>query len=318
MASQDVQIITHADHPEWGRGVILPVQGGRADRIDISFEMGGRRTILRTFATKLKPVAMAADEAKLLGDRLASRRSASGPVKTSSKKKPKGAVAAVSFPTFEAQLAAFETAYPGGFRGEAFERDVRGLPDAKRKKSDTGPALAEAAKSLGKQAFESQDANALFEAAASLVKNTAFVHPLEGANLLGALKEEQRPAFVAALRDLLHGTDEEADRFDRFVSAIKLDGDKRPTWPLVTIFAALVHPTRHVCVKPTAFQKQAALLRVALDYQPLPTSTVYDRFLATVRKTEEALKNAGQSPRDLVDVASFIGVTQSAKTPAAK
>lgn len=319
MTSKATSIVQHADHPEWGRGVVLPSQGGRTDRFDISFEMGGRRTILKTFAEKLNPVVLPAEEARALGDRLASRRSASGSSRASSKK-PKAAVAP-AFATFEEQLASFLEAYPDGFGGERFEREVRGLPGAKRKKTDTTPALADAAAALGPQSFEEHDAAWIFAAAAKLVKDTAFVHPLEGANLLGAMPEESRAAFVEALRELLHGTDEAADRFDRFVSAIKLEDGKeaakRPTWPVATVFAALVHPTEHICVKPTVFQKQAALLRVPLDYQPLPTSTVYARFLTMARKTEEALKAAGQEPRNLVDVASFIGLAQGAK-PAKK
>ncbi len=314
MSSQTPAIVQHADHPEWGRGLILPQQYGRADRFDIAFESGGTRTILKSFAEKLTPVAMPADEAALLGERLASRRT-TGTAR--SKARPKAGLAA-AFTSFDAQLASFLAAFPDGFAGEKFEREVRGVAGAKRRKTDTGAAIVEAGETLSAKAFAEHDEATLFEAAARLVKSTAFVHPLEGANLLGAMPEADRSAFVAALRDLLHGSGDAGDRFDRFVSTIKLEDGKgaakRPTWPMTTVFAALVHPTEHVCVKPTVFQKQAALLKVVLDYQPLPTAAVYSRFLTMVRKTEAALVGAGQQPRDLVDVASFIALGQGAKS----
>ena len=318
MSKPAVVLYQHADHPEWGRGVALPQGGGRADRIDLSFELGGRRTILKRFSAKLAPVEMSRDEATALGEKLAGRRSASATVRTGAKR-PKGVASTIA--TFDAQLLQFEAAFPGGFRGEKFESEERGVAGAKRRKSDKGAAIADAAAVLGEQAFAGGDAEAVFEAATALVRNTTLVHPLEGANTLGTMAAEHRGEFVAALRELLYGTHDEGDRFERFVAAIRLGGGsvaaKRPSWPLATMFAALVHPTRHVCVKPTFFQKQAALLKLPLDYQPLPSAEVYAQFVTMVRKTEAALRAAGQDPRDLVDVCSFICLTHGAK-PAAK
>jgi hypothetical protein len=313
--SKQVAIIEHTDHPEWGRGVVLALEGARPDRLDISFEKGGRRTILKSFSAKLLPVSMGVEEAQQLGERLSSRRSATAPRAGTPVKKKSGSLGAPAFATFDSQLKAFLAMYPGGFRGEKFEKTVRGLPEAKRKKTDTGPAIAAAAAAFGEGSFA--NAAAVFEAMTELVRSTSFVHPLEGANLLGTMKDAHRPELVAALEELLHGTHDAGDRFDRFVSAIKLEDAsgavRRPSWPLATMFAALVHPTAHVCVKPTYFQKQAALLSVPLDYQPLPSSAVYAQFLTVVRKTQEALLAAAQAPRDLVDVASFICLTQGAK-----
>lgn len=318
MSKQDVAIFQHTDHPEWGRGVVLALEGGRADRLDISFETGGRRTILKSYSAKLRPVTMSAEDARLLGEKLANRRSASA--SRSPTKKSKAALGVPAFATFDAQRAQFEAAFPGGFRGEKFEREVRGLPGAKRKKTDTGPALADAAEALSAKALAERDPAAIFDSVTALVRTTSFVHPLEGANLLGTMKPEHRPEFVEALKELLHGTHDASDRFDRFVSAIRFEdakgAPKRPSWPLATLFAALVHPTVHVCVKPTFFQKQAALVAVPLDYQPTPASHVYTQLLAVVRKTQDALRAAGQDPRDLVDVASFICLTHGAKTEA--
>lgn len=317
MSKQAVIVYQHVDHPEWGRGIVIAPESGRADRLDITFEKGGRRTILKSYSAKLAPVVMPTDEAKALGDKLASRRA---PSSRAGAKKSKGAVAVSVFPSFEAQLQHFEEAFPGGLRGDKFERDERGAPDAKRRKTDKGPAVEDAAAWLGEESFASHDEAWIFEHASTLLRTTSFVHPLEGANSLGGMKPEYRSEFVQALRELLHGTDDEADRFERWVAAIRLEdangNPKRPSWPLTTVFAALVHPSTHVCVKPTFYQRQASMLKVPLDYQPKPEYAVYARFQNVVRKTEEALRAAGQDPRDLVDVGSFICLTQSVKPDA--
>lgn len=318
MSKQAVVIYQHVDHPEWGRGVVVPAESGRADRLDLSFEMSGRRTILKSYAAKLTRVDMPAEEAQILGEKLASRRAAAPPSRINTKK-PKGAAAVASFPSFEAQVRQFETWFPGGFAGETFLREERGLPEGRRRKTDKGPAIAEAAEALSQEAFASGDPEAIFEAVCELVRSTSFVHPLEGANSLGSMKPEYRGEFLESLRDLLYGTHDYGVRFDRFVASVRLEdakgAEKRPSWPLVTMFAALVHPAEHVCVKPTFFQRQAALLRIPVDYQPRPDGLVYSQLLAVTRRTEEQLRAAGHEPRDLVDVFSFISATQSGKAP---
>lgn len=314
MSKQAVIIYQHVDHPEWGRGVVVEAEAGRRDRLDISFEKGGRRTILKTFSSKLMPVVMPTDEAVSLGTKLASRRAPSTRAGT---KKSKSSAAKSMFSSFEAQLAYFLKQFPDGFLGEKFEKDERGAPGAKRRKTDKGPAVEEARACLSEEAFATQDEAWIFDQVANLFRTTSFVHPLEGANSLDSMKPEYRTEYVEALKNLLYGTEDEGDRFDRWVAAIRLDDakgePKRPSWPLTTMLPAVVHPDVNVCVKPTFFQRQAALMNVPLDYQPKPDALVYSRFQTVVRKTDEALRSAGQEPRDFVDVHSFICLTQSVK-----
>jgi hypothetical protein len=295
----------------------MPSGGGRLDRMDLSFESGGRRVLMKSFATKLVPVEIDPEDAKLLASRLSARRTTTGPVKIGLKKKSAGAAA--SFASFDAQLRFFEAEYPGGLHGEKFMREERAESGA-AKKGDKGAASAAAMKALSAEAFAAGDTEQLFAAVTDLVKSTNFVHPLEGAAAVGKMKPEHRAGFISALGALLHGSGDEGARFDRFVSAVQLeesDGSaKRPSWPLVTMFAALVHPDKHICVKPTFVQKQAALARVHLDYQPTPSWLVYEQCLEVARKTRASLEAAGQQPRDLLDVYSFIALTQGAKQPA--
>jgi hypothetical protein len=313
-APENATIYTHADHPEWGRGIILPAAPGRQDRFDLSFESGGRRVVLRTFASKLQKAEVTPLEASVLSEKLAVRKLAGPPIKVP-KKKAGGATSAPIIADFTAQLRLFETLYPGGFAGEKYVADVRGgSPTAKKRKGDKTVALATAAQALRPAAFEGP-ASEVFDAVLNLAKTSGLVHPLDGTSTLKALDEPQRAAFVAALGELLYGSAPEAERFDKLVASLSVT-DERASWSTVTMFQALVQPAQHVCVKPTAFQKQAALVQLPLDYETTPTAPVYAQFLAIARATEESLKKAGQQPRDLVDVHCFICLTHGAKLPA--
>lgn len=315
-ASPNSYVYRHADHPEWGRGIVLPAAAGRMDRLDLSFETGGRRILMKTFASKLTVVDMPEAEADVLREKLAARRASNTPIVTK-KKKPGAAKSPVAVPDFEAQLALFKKLFPEGFQAVQFERaeEKPTGPAAKPKRVLAVHSVALAKKSFAPAAFSS---DVPFTAAAELAKSSGLVHPLDGAALLGTVTEADRPKFLAALKSLLHGTESEATRFDGFVTAlteIAGAGAKRPSWPLATMFAALSDPTNQVCVKPTAFRLQAAMLKLPLDYTPAPSFAVYEQFLAVAKATEKALKDAGEQPRDLLDVHTFISATHGAKVP---
>jgi hypothetical protein len=310
MSNQQVPVIyQHADHPEWGRGIVLPPAPGRDDRLDLSFETGGRRVLLRRFSSKLVRADVTAHEASVLGEKLAVRKTAGPPIKVPRKRKATAPPAVI--PDFSAQVRLFERLYPGGFRGEKYMQEERGTDP--KKKGEKGTALTTAAQRFRPAAFDASPAD-VFACALDLARNSGFVHPLDGTTTLGALDESQRTQFVTALGELLHGSAPEAERFNRFIAS--MGATAKPSWPLVTMFQALVSPAAHVCVKPTAFQKQAALMGVPVAYAPRPAAAIYAEFLAVARATEAALRKAGQAPRDLVDVHSFICLTHGARVPA--
>lgn len=313
MSSKAVIVYEHVDHPEWGRGVVDPTPG-RDDRLDLAFERGGRRVILKRFSFKLMPIILPTAEAVSLGASLLKRREAA---LRAGARKPGAPKVVSAFTSFESQLAAFLEVFPDGFMGEAFVTGERGAPDAKRKKTDTGAAIPDAQAALSPEAFETKSTDEIFAEVSRLLRTTAFVHPLEGATSLETMKDEDRGNFVEALRALLHGEGDEAERFNAWVDAIRIEDAKgsprRPTWPLTTMLQAIVHPETHICIKPTYFQRQATVMNVPLGYEPRPEHSIYARFLDTARKTQAALEAAGQTPRDLVDVASFICRTQATK-----
>lgn len=82
--------------------------------------------------------------------------------------------------------------------------------------------------------------------------------PIEGASPFTAMKEEARPGFVAALGELLHGTDEYAPRFEKFAGSVRIQDaagqGRKVTWPLATLLQALYAPEQHTFVKPAVLE----------------------------------------------------------------
>ena len=113
------------------------------------------------------------------------------------------------------------------------------------------------------------------------------------------------------LVELLYGEKNYGLRFDNFVATLEVAGSA--TWPIATLLPALIYPQHHVFVKPTFMKKQALILDIDPKYDTSPNSTTYTQFQKTAEATLELLKEAGQRPRDLWDVYTFIWKTLSPK-----
>jgi hypothetical protein len=130
---------------------------------------------------------------------------------------------------------------------------------------------------------------------------------------LKSVSEDRVSELAEGLNDLLHGDDQLAIRFERFVAALAAATGKKPSWPLATIFLALAQPHEHVIVKPRVVRTQAAALQPGLKVSAVPSAPVYERLRALVVAVGERLASAGQEARDLMDVADFMDETLSPK-----
>jgi hypothetical protein len=307
---------THRDHPEWGRAIVLQE---RNNKLDLPFEDGQMRTFVKGDARLVlveSPDDLTALNAKLRG-RSSKSAAKAGKKKPTASREAKGTL----YPTFAAQLAAFEGLFPGGFTGEKFVAEERGQVDVKSKKAVKAAAIAQAQQAFEHATFEKTSEADLFETAKQLMKATNIVFPIEGAIPFGQMKEEARPGLIKALGELLHGSGGYSNRFNTFVESMRLTDSagkvRRPTWPTITVLSALFDPVTHVAVKPTVFENQAKLLGMSLHYESLPSGESYQQFLQVARATEAKLKEAGHAPRDLMDIYSFISTTHNVKPPAA-
>jgi hypothetical protein len=312
-------VFTNESQPDWGFGIVLE---DKPDRVVFLFEKGEKRIFKKPLIQGLKRAeALSPEDASAIDARLRGRRPSQAqkkPAKGSKAKQP-AAPKAQTYASFEEQLRWFEKEFTGGFEGERFIAEERGREDIKGKKGLKAAALRLAREQLAPERFKTASPEELFEAAKTVVQSTNIVHPMEGAVAFGSMKPEDRASFVAALGELLHGTGDYGTRFDRFIDAVHIaDADgkaKKLTWPLATIFPAMYHPTEHVCVKPTYFEQQAPIAGLSANKSESPSSMGYARFLEVARTTQKQLVAAGHSPRDLMDVYSFIWRSQSYKPP---
>lgn len=120
------------------------------------------------------------------------------------------------------------------------------------------------------------------------------------------LRPERYRVFTSALADLIHGDEKPIPRLERFVATLSLAKKRGPSWQLATALRALVHPTEHVCVRPTTFSRQAAWMAPRLIFVRTPNGRLYERLRAMTAAVADKLTEAGCAPTDLWDVHDFM------------
>jgi hypothetical protein len=304
-------IVKHSSCPEWGLGYLVEE---RDDKRIYDFEDGRNHSIAKAFWSKLEPVELGSAEARALEKKVRGLRD-----QRPTPGKPKQRAVAPVFPSFEVQVKRFDEIFPGGFTGERFIQEERGEEpgsgaSGKKAKGFKGAAIETARRLLAREEMDRQIASGAF---AEVIANIKAVHKAAG-NLLhplgdlipfGKMPQENQRAFVEAAREMLHGSGSTEERFDKLVAA--LAQSNLATWPLATVLGALYAPGEHVFVKPSFYEKEAALLGFDLRYERVPSSAAYARMQALSREVEKRLVTRGHAPRDQMDVYAFIWRTLS-------
>ena len=308
------KVMKHDLQPEWGMGLIVEDDG---KYLVLYFERAGLKKFIKDKAKVLSPVTLTAAEMTALKAKANGRSKKPRPEGSAKRKAKAKAVAKARFTTVADQLTAFEKLFSGGFKGEAFVEGERGKPGVEGKEGLKEAAIAFAQKVLSKEAFAKSTPEELFENARLLLKATNIVFPIEGAIPFAGMDPENRTKALAALKDLLHGAGDYADRLESFAGAVTLKDSKGTlkavTWPFATVFGALFDPNQYACVKPTALSLQGLTVGLNVEKSQPVKAEGYRQFFSVVKKTNEQLKTAGQQPRDLMDVYSFIYRTHAEK-----
>lgn len=303
----------HELQPDWGVGLVVQDLG---KHWVLFFERAGEKKFVKEKAAVLVPVQLAPDELAALHVKAKGRKPRAAPRPSEAHRpasRPKATrAAAPRFATFAEQVALFEKLFVGGFSGEPYVTEERGSKDS---------AIALAKQALSAEAFGSASPDELFASAQQVLTATNIVFPIEGPIPFRKLSGEDRERALAALKDLLHGGGDYADRVERFAGSVNLKdakgAAKKVTWPFATVFGALFSPAEHTCVKPTAFAGQAATLGLSVQKTQPVDAAGYRLFLEVATRTEALLREAGHQPRDLLDVYTFIWRTHAHKPPAA-
>ena len=303
----------HETQPGWGTGIVVQ---DLPQHWVLYFEHAGEKKFVKEKAKVLVAVTLPPPELARLTAKASGRRPKPAP---GPRGKPKASPKA-RFQTFEEQLAFFDALFPGSFHGERFIADERGTPGVSGKAGKKEAAIALAQERLSKEAFATLSPEELFESAKKVLQATTIVFPIEGAIPFTALDAEGRVRAIEGLQQLLHGEGEYGQRLQRFAGVVHLQdkaGSAKPvSWPFATVFGALFNPAEFPCVKPTPFATQAVTLGLTVEKSQPVTLGGYRKFAEIAAKTKELLVAAGQKPRDLMDVYSFICRTHAEKPSA--
>ena len=301
------RVFEHISRKDWGRSVLLLEI---PDKRTFLFEDGAERSFRPDYWHKMELSEVQTNEAVRI-DRIARRNQAPAPGSSRKSKAPPKKPDI----TFEQQVAYFMALYPVGFEDEAYIKTERGEPGTKAGEKLKEAALERAEEQLlPKRLDELVDgdrADELHQLVYEFLVGTKGTIQKAEATRFKNLPAETHGVVGEALRELLYGDRSYPIRFDSYVAALDVEGG--PTWPLATLLQALVYPANHVFVKPTFMKKQALILDIDPKYDTTPNATTYEQFVQAAQKTMELLQEAGQRPRDMWDVHTFICKTLSPK-----
>ena len=283
MAYETGQLI---EHPKWGRGKIVQVDG---DKVRVIFKSEPQPKLID--AARF-PLTLAPDQKDPYFGRIhmpaasGKSRSAGGVKSTLTQAEAKRRFLA-KFPLGFAD-AAYQQA-ERNLKVEASERWAREMAREQLEPLLTAGEFAELA--LRAMQIEAQ-ANLLDVFAKAALRNAAKAEP---------------EAFARGLFELVAGEGEMPDRFEGFAAMLdSLPQPKTQTfkWPIQTIFPFLADPREHLFLKPKVTQLAADRFGFDLQYRPQPAWDVYARVLEFARQHAQDL--AELKPADLIDIQSFL------------
>jgi hypothetical protein len=118
--------------------------------------------------------------------------------------------------------------------------------------------------------------------------------------------------FTEGLYHLLHGTSDLQERFDgltRVLGDLPHGKTSPVNWPIATLFPFLAQPQVHLFLKPQVTNRAAKRFGFQINYKSGPNWLTYSRLLEFARQLTDDL--ADWEPRDMIDIHSFIWVTNS-------
>lgn len=292
----------HSKRPEWGLAIMART-GRKKNRY--LFQDGRMRAFPAKFCHLMEPADKPLDVATRVARQLASQldghsfeNPAPAPVKRDDRV------------SLEDQIRVFEKLFPLGFADPEYQKTVRGAD--KRRKRHRDPSIDDAQRLLSEARLamlvENGDGAAVVRTIGEVLGGTSLCSTRDRA-ALDELPEALYDDLAVAVRDLLWGESAYFDRFTRYMAVLDHDRSGRVTWPMATVLSALVHPDRHVVVKPSVFRKQAEWMAPRLPYNKLPNAGLYERFRRMAVAVGEKLAEADHPPRDLFDVYDFIWST---------
>lgn len=298
-------LFQHRMRPQWGMAIVVWERG---DKRAYQFQDGELRIFKQDFYGLFDEVDAPEEGASELVDELHRRLTSS--VERGRQRKAVTKPLEALYP-FDTQLEIMGVLYPEGFVGDVWQEEMRGEGTPRRLKRHRAAALVEGEALLSEEALKTALAEgthgAIWEGCMALLAATNLLTTAQAAPL-AKLEGPSQVAFVEALNDALWGEGSFDPRYETLQASLS-EGDETVSWPLATALLALAQPTRHICVRPSTFRKQAGSIAPSLAYPSSPSSRGYRNFRRMATATQRRLEAAGLAPRDLMDVYDFMWMT---------
>jgi hypothetical protein len=227
----------------------------------------------------------------------ASKRAAPG---SSKSKKPRH--------SFEHFVERFLALYPGGFDDAGFVRDERDYKLAAIEKLKQNLSLI-AVDSL----LAASDFAEICRRAKQVASSLNLIFPQEMMSFNDSLKDaEAQKEFALSLRDVLSPGSDKEKRFERYFAVLSKIGCSK--WTVATYFQFLESAGADMFMKPMVSQAMASAVGISLLYRPNPNWETCVRLNEISAEVESRLKAIHLTPRDWIDLQSFMYVSwQSSK-----
>ena len=130
----------------------------------------------------------------------------------------------------------------------------------------------------------------------------------------GVKGEKPAKLFANGLYDLVYGKDDFETRFQEFAKDLEHLPERQTSpvkWTIITMFPFLADPAKHMFLKPQVTKLAAKRRHFSLNYRPELSWLTYScllRFADVLWQEVADLK-----PRDMLDIQSYIWVTESWK-----
>lgn len=287
-------LFCHPTRADWGVGVVSGESDGKRTYL---FDSGEERMMGRGELDKMSRIAHLNEEQRRTLARLTAlvaRRHA-----------PKTGVV-----TLVDEVAALRQAFPQGFADPSWSAQQ---PAGRVREQLAGAQKALSRASLDAQ-LNSQQVEPLWAAAAQVLVATGWVpaDQLVPAPSLGL------GLLAANVRELLHGSASIEQRVDGFSVAFETAFRRPARWETTTGLLALLDPDHHVLVDLASFRKVLKLIGAKGTVSQNPSGAGYVRCLHAARVIASKLNEAGEVPRDLLDVHDFVRFSQKLSVPARK
>lgn len=212
-------------------------------------------------------------------------------------------------PNLDDQLRLFLERYPDGFAGEAYIKKHRGGKGRRLKRHRVG-AIQEAQEKLSPEALDTMIGEGRFQDVIDTVVAVLESTDLATKSHLDGVRRVMATEGVAqAVKFFLYSDEDELSKFAKIRRELGAAGLKSPAWNVITGIRSLVHPSKHVCVRPSSFDAEGQILRRTFKTQKQPNVGDYGKYLELATDVRDGLRDRGYPPEDFFDVYDFVCAT---------